>query len=198
MKKHESAVSRGNIFRHTYVCKEGSLTQLVFWAAAPGEGPNDADQGPSTGRWLVTRWPAGTPPSLAAPSMTGRCAGSAMRAAAKRICSLHVNVRGPWGQSIGAAWSTGCHPPIPATVSSATSGLQSSGSPGHWWRSVSGARPEILAVMSRWCLLVCPVTNPVELHRSTATGGVREREKDRSQEGQLTISLRSQLQLNLV
>jgi len=47
-----------------------------------------------------------------------------------------VNVQGPWGLFTAPAWSTGCHLQTPATVSFATSGLQWSANPGHWWRSV--------------------------------------------------------------
>lgn len=90
----------------------------------------------------LAQWPAIFSPSpAAAPSMTGPFAGSATRAAAMRSCCRPASARGRWGPFTAAAWSTGSPPPTPATVSSATSGLQWSASPGHWWRSVRGAQP---------------------------------------------------------
>ena len=132
----------------------------MFRAAAVEEGPKAPELEDHGVAVVTSPWPAGAPPSLAVPSMTGRCAGSATRAAVKRTCSLRVNVQGPWGQFIGAAWNTGCRPQTPATVNSATSGLQSSANPGRWWRSVIGARLENLALMSKWCLLLCPAHRP--------------------------------------
>ena len=111
-------------------CRSRVLKQMCVLSSCRGGGSEGPEPGPAAWRWLPARdqWVASS--SLAAPSMTGRCAGSATRAAVKRTCCLRVNVQGPWAQFIGAAWNTGCRPQTPATVNSATSGLQSSANPG--------------------------------------------------------------------
>lgn len=115
----------------------------------------------------LVHWPAIFSPSspAAAPSMTVPFAGSATRAAATRSCCRPVSARGRWGPFTAAAWSTGSPPPTPATVSSATSGLQWSASPGHWWRSVRGAHPWNFSFTGKSCACFCAgVTEPLRLH----------------------------------